>query len=238
MFTYYGSNPGWENVKSYAFNGTASAYFQTPNGLGDILDMGAGFSVVCWFKGTTEGTQYFSNYLNGGHRGVIEVNNSNNIRIAWRYSNQRCIANYSNLTWGLLDGEWHQIAVVFEPFFNANGITVYVDGVVNSGISISQNEAQVNFTGGNLQIGGNPAFTAFEPHNLDEILIFNTNISAVDAARLYNSGTVFNYSTDPTYSNAVRFYRADDNLLPVVSDIKNSTTATAFSGVSLDNDVP
>lgn len=118
-----------------------------------------------------------------------------------------------NATTDIKDNSWHHVVGVFSP---SNSLKIYVDGVLE-GTNSTSVPSSIDNDSVNVTIGGIlSSSTIFFSYlgNIDEVSLFNTELSASDVTTIYNSGVPNNLndlSTPPlswwrmgdkaTYSN-------------------------------------
>ena len=180
------------------------------DGTGDLIDLGAGtgpeytsgmlsdddgFTVACWANvptgTTTDRVRFFSAYANGA-AGLAE---------GWGVGRRNTAGQLIGTTYGRADylaaaasapapGAWHHYAYVFRNV-PVNRVDLFVDGALVS----SHNATAANAIGLNeaatvgFAIGALGRSTAFEGFHgrLDDLRIYNREMSASNVADLYNS---------------------------------------------------
>lgn len=101
-------------------------------------------------------------------------------------SSSGSLSGYYDTSVDLSDNQWHHVAFSFDGTTNANGIKVYVDGVnVNS---FTASNAGIFSSSGSTLIGAYQTAAWFANANIDEVSVFNTELSASDVTSIYNSG--------------------------------------------------
>ncbi|EFC38653.1 predicted protein [Naegleria gruberi] len=110
------------------------------------------------------------------HMGSNGLASSDNLEFYWKTSSTLPIRFYSSSK--LLDNEWHHLAVVCK----ATGVDIYIDGVLDNSSSSTFDPVTSNIKFGGLQ-GINSAF--FSGH-MDEIRMFNVELTAAQIQQIYN----------------------------------------------------
>jgi hypothetical protein len=132
------------------------------------------------------------------------------------------------------DGQWHHLLGTYDGTTNANGLKLYIDGLLNI-------QGTASSTGINSFTTTEPAIGAvtgggqwrFEG-NIDEVSLFNTELSSTDVTTIYNSGV----PNDITSLNPLSWWRCGDgDTAPTLTDNGsggNNGTMTNFSTFSTD----
>lgn len=123
------------------------------------------------------------------------------------------------------DGQWHHLLGTYDGTTNANGIKLYIDGVLN--VQGTATSTGINsFTSSEPTIGAltNGVSWRFEG-NIDEVAIWNSDQNT-NASAIYNSGT----PTDLTSLSPLSWWRMGDG------DTWNGSTWTLTDNGSGGND--
>jgi hypothetical protein len=178
--------PGGGSTESLSFNGT-SQYV----GMGNVLgyDRTSVFSMSCWFKSTLAGRghligkQYYIGYSIRLETGKIYVLLANN----WTTTNWMAVQTPLNYN----DGVWHHVLVTYSGSSNVAGIKVYIDGAL-----IAMTTVRDTLTSGvtstepfQLGYGGYTTSRAYYAGLLDEVAVWSWELSALEAAAVYNGGS-------------------------------------------------
>ena len=196
---------------SFWTNTTSSTYIQRI--VGKCLSNGYGYSVYKY-----SGThlyfllgEYATNYIRGTY-------------------------NFSSLS----DGNYHHIVWTYDGSRSATGMNLYIDGVQMS-ISTSSVGTVIGLvTSAEFMLGaGYKSSSPLHPYNgiLDEVSIFNTELSASDVTTIYNSGTPNNISA----LSPLGYWRmGDGSTYPTINDEigSNDGTMTNMSSANFVTDVP
>jgi hypothetical protein len=171
-----------DNNFSMEFDGTDQYISLKPS---DVANTGQ-FSISFWINGTTAPTSGFtylfsSDYYNLHTFWVVRGND-----FVWSDINgvRRTLAT------NVLDGSWHHIVVIFNPTGADQTIRCYKDGgnVVNvtTDFRYQQNPAGALYIGPLEYLGNRPSYSGFVG-NLDEIAVWNTDISEETIEAIYNT---------------------------------------------------
>lgn len=233
---------GWSNTKSLAFVAGDSTRVETDGG----PVSGYPFTISFWVKTSTSSTFvpagiFRSSASNRFWRFVL-YSNTNGTRIQSSNTTNR------QTSWGtsIEDGSWHHVVGVFRA---ANDKELYVDGQYKA-----QNTQTVNWdsSASRFSVGrhGGTGTAYYFTGNIDEVAIWDTDLSANGVDEVYNNGAPSDLSVDGTdYTNSadlVLWWRMGDDANDDVAGTGNmednagtfSGTAVNFSSASVQSDVP
>lgn len=134
------------------------------------------------------------------------------------------------------DGSWHHVVWTHDGSSSASGMFLYIDGQ-SAGFSIdSDTLGATTLNSEPFQIGAVQG--VFEMiGSIDDVAIFNTDLSAGQVATVYNSGVPNDLRETALSSNLVGYWlMGDGDTAPIVKDRANSTPILA-SGSVLDRSV-
>ena len=174
-----------------SFNNIYSTNF---DGVDDYIDLGvSGMSSIkntgsysLWFKmdAVTSGKELI----------VYRVNDENLIRIFYHYSLGTLIGHYTaaatttsiSTTFSSGGEKWHHISLTWNSEGN---LSLYLDGVLKASSSISG-----TFTGSfsAAALGQNLSSGNYFKGNIDEVSVYNSELSQSEVTSLYNDGLPFN----------------------------------------------
>jgi hypothetical protein len=148
------------------------------------------FSVECWVKFTSAGTQGFvGRQINSGaFQGYIINSAAGKIRWVARDTNSQKITLESNATYN--DGVWHHVVGTYDGSSLHTGAMLYIDNAVNFTYTDSDVLTGSLVTTANLQIsgrdGGNiPLLTG---SSIDEVLVYERDLTAAGVSFRWNGG--------------------------------------------------
>jgi hypothetical protein len=84
------------------------------------------------------------------------------------------------------DGQWHNIVLTTDALTTTDGVKIYFDGTLLTNKGTLSNSGLYTTAAG-LFIGQIPNTARFEG-NIDEVALFNSELSASDVTSIYNSG--------------------------------------------------
>jgi hypothetical protein len=92
------------------------------------------------------------------------------------------------------DGFWHHLTVTYDGSEAASGVTIYVDGIEVARTTNYDTLSATTVTSANLRFGGRDAGDIWFQGNLDEIEVYNRELSPEEVIVKYNQGS----PQDPT----------------------------------------
>ena len=202
-----------------------------------------------WLKtsDTTSGVTYFEkNSSNVGWRFYLSANRLIiELRGTGGTGDRIRVRTDNNVTYN--DGSWHMISCTYDGSGNASGITIYIDGVsetldiqndtLTTDTSVAANAAIAARTGG----GNN-----FGPGNIDEVSIWDVELSSANITTIYNSGTPIDLQgqgVSPITTSLNYWARMGDgpsDSFPTIQDVENSIngTMTNMTAGDIETEVP
>lgn len=126
----------------------------------------------------------------------------------------------------LTAGVWQHVMFTYNGGGNMNGIKVYLDGVLDSNLPGSASLTGTLFEGQSFQLGSrNSGF--YYVGNMDEVTIWNKELSASEVTELYNAGSPLAPTSHSAVGNLASWYRmGDGDTHPTVSDNQGSDDLT------------
>ena len=227
----------FNNIYSTAFDGVDDFVSVGVTGLSAMTTTG---SISAWFKLETIGAS--------GNIFQIRVDANNNITVYYHASNNELIANFkadgsaNNAVSSDVvenDGLWHHVCSTWN---STEDIKIYLDGTLKDTTSIAG-----DFTGSfsSAAIGNNAAGGGFWIGNIDEVSIYNIELSAANVTTLYNDGLPYTVEAD---SGLIGWWRMGDGTLtgdaiatyPTIPDEtgNNDGTMTNMTSTDFEADVP
>ena len=219
----------------------ASGYFTAVSGVGGFSDVSQDYplSIGFWVK-EKAGSYGIVEYSGGGTglgvgmsirllSGIIRVQ-FNSIGTSTRLT---VINNVG--TNPLTTSSWNNVIVTYDGSGDANGINVYINGVVGKAI-IDNQAAYVSFfnSGASTLIGTAPVYGASTGLLTDEVTIINKELSSLEATEYYNLGTVHDLLSTSVSGNITEYYRMEQNSTDEVS----ATNAVVYGTVTYSTDIP
>ena len=179
------------NAKAMSFNGT-DAYVDAGTSIGNLIgdNYTGSLSASLWFKrssNTTEGLIAFTT-TSWGEFNVIAYQDK--IRFAINLGGY--YIDYDSAAGYVYDTNWHHLAVVMTPNASVTDIKMYFDGqllAITPGGS-SPTPVNLDFAGLNLFIGAFDSTSYSFNGQIDEVAIFNKELSASKIQQIYDATAV------------------------------------------------
>lgn len=219
------------NTKSVDFDGVDDHIT-----MGNVLDFSKtdSFSFSCWIKRDALGSeQVILGKIDNAspYKGYeLALLSGNTYRVMFRHSNpsyQRFIRNSSST---IADTNWHHIAFTYDGSASPTGINLYLDGSLDNGSTTGTISSDMTNSFPFCISSRNQA-TAFYSGLVDEVGVFNSELSASDITAIYNSGTPLSLSS---YSPLASYRMGDGDTFPTLTDNgsggNNGTMTNMVSG--------
>jgi len=205
-------------------------------------DLGDTFSISLWVKPITialTGNIFSKTGPAGGYNGYMLRCNATTGAL---YLQVRATGATRNWTYdkSLVAGSWHHIVFTYSGALDVSGMELYVDGV-KATTPTAGGLSGTLLIGQPFQLASRNSSNYFNC-NIDEMSIWNTELSQSDVTALYNNGVVSDISALDNYTaECDSWYRmGDDDTYPTVTDNKGTTDGTMTNMAAEDfvNDVP
>ena len=168
------------NRFSFQFDGT-DEYFTIPNDAS--LNFTSAFSYSVWFK-TTDTTSTMA-LTSNQNKFVVQLYSPTTRIRCQLFDGSASVVNVDINSSGYNDGNWHHIAFTTDGLTTANGIKVYYDGVLTAQGTLNNNG--INTSVFTYQIGRHTSTWYYEGL-IEELSLFNSELSQSDITSIYNSG--------------------------------------------------
>ncbi|MFN4313836.1 MAG: LamG domain-containing protein [Chitinophagaceae bacterium] len=201
-----------DGVSGKAIKGANKAYvkYAKPN---DWANMAKSFTISCWYRrdGQTKnntggnGPEYLMSFKsNNGHwsgANFLFFLEGNNAACAVKVMIVDATNADSWMTWeggntiaGLLDNQWHHVAIVYES--SNSTLTLYIDGVANSGTRTWGSHGDINIANDNIsemRIGSGPGgsidtddwLSSTFKGDIDQFRMYSTALSSSEVSALF-----------------------------------------------------
>tara|TARA_R110000824_G_scaffold233442_2_gene421744 strand:+ start:97 stop:948 length:852 start_codon:yes stop_codon:yes gene_type:complete len=111
----------------------------------------------------------------------------------------------------LADGNWHHMAATYDGSAGSSGLTWYLDGTAYTGGRSASGYSSLNNSGLPVRIGGWDGNSNTFLGYMDEVSIWNKELSGTDVTNIYNSGTPTDLSEHASVANLLSWWRMGDN---------------------------
>ena len=224
-----GGTPPFSNTYSTDYDGI-DAYIEVANDTS--INFTSAFSVSMWFKTTSSNVMYPITHGSASEiKYLIQLYSPiDRIRLQiYDGSNVRTIVDNTQV---FDDGQWHHLAFTTDGLTTTDGVKVYFDGnlLTNEG---TLSNSGINSTTLNLFIGQIPSTSRFAG-NIDEVALFNSELSASDITAISSSPIDLS-----TYSSLVSWWRFEEGSgLTATDSGSGGNDGTLDNTVVYDTDVP
>jgi len=220
--------------------------------MGNVLDFDYNdpFTISCWVKSTDNTAYLVSKKSNaagqyrgygllywGGGTGEVTFLLTNDGDPAGTTEIQvESVAAYN-------DGKWHHICATYDGSNVASGVTIYVDGVSVSTITVWDTlGANTTVNSASFNISGRTDGDTLLDGNIDEVGIYDKELSPAEVADVYNEGSPNDLSSLSSSANLVGWWRmGDGDTYPTLTDNSvnsNDGTMTNMEVMDIVGDAP
>ena len=213
----------FSNLKSIELDGVDD-YVDTAT-----IDIGSTNTISFWMKRSTLANGVVLGDVNGSSKYALWLDTSSNINFRLGNNDSGRLTLNSAL---FSDGNWHHHCL------SRNGIAVnyYIDAVLQTNYTANTLNASAGTNSTIQKIGARTDLQLPLNGSLDEVALFNTNLSASDVTAIYNSGVPASLSS---YSSLVSWWRCGDgDTAPTLTDNKGSNDGTMTNFSTFSTDVP
>jgi len=205
--------------------------------MGDVLDFDRldAFSISCWFKRNTPYTTEFvidKSESSGNYRGysILIPDSDNKIYFTLRYTSSYFIQVKSNTA--ITDTDWHNLVITYSGSSLISGVNIYIDNVNDTGTGTGTLSGST-ITAQPLQIGARNGANNFLG-KIDEVSIFNSELSASDITTIYNGGV----PNDISSLLPLSWWRFEGTGTTAIDSGSGGNDGTLENGVIRSTDVP
>ena len=192
--------------------GTATGFSNTQSieldGMDAFVDCGTNLALLgsactfsAWVK-MTDATSFriLHKGIAGSREYAFGVGTSDTLFLILYNGSTNYIGRISTLTMTSYQGSWTHICATYDGSTNASGITLYVNGSVFNSSSLTGGTytAPSGNANGDVYIGRYN--TEYAYGNIDEVAVFNSELSASDVSAIYNSGVPNDISSFSPFS--------------------------------------
>ena len=185
-----------------------SCWFKTKGGQQRFLDKtGTGSAATCGYR--------FEILATGAVRAEFRVADSNRVRITCNCTDHA-------------DGAWHHLCITKDNTSNGSGVKIYLDGSLDTSTINNDTLTSTITNTGDLYVGaskngGTPRFKG----NIDEVALFDTELTSTDVTNLYNNGVPDDLNDHAKFSNCVMWFSFNDTEdFPTENDLAGSNNGT------------
>ena len=189
------------------------------DGVNDYVDAGNilnfertdAFSISSWVKraGTGVNDTIASKMESSGNfRGyLLFIGSTNVVKFVLRHLNVGTARLLVDSTTTITDTNWHHILVTYDGSSNVSGVNIYIDGVSDT-LTTAGTLSATTLNSSPFNIGARNSDSLFATANIDEVAIWNAELSSDAVQEIYNAtanntGKALDLSTDTgNYTNS------------------------------------
>jgi len=166
------------------------------------------FTMSLWFHKVSSAPIEIGTLMTLSGKHILQINEENVLTFAPQMGGPGVYAVW-NLDEKIKDGQWYHIAVSYYGSNTANNPTIYINGVaktVGSGLTevtsppTTIDVAEYDFYDSTTTIGNNLDETRPFEGWIDEVSLWNDDLSSAEVAEIYNSGKACNLINHSAYS--------------------------------------
>jgi len=217
------------------------------DGIDDYVDMGNtldftntdAFSISCWFKRTRSGVSEFlvskqDSTSNARGYTLLIPFDDNKVTVVIRNNTASSGRLIVDCTTAITNTNWHHIVMTYDGSSSVSGINLYLDGNNDTGATSGTLSATIS-NSASFQLGAKNGGNEFSG-NIDEVSVYNSELSQSDVTDIYNGGIPTSLSS---YSSLVSWWRCgDSDIAPTLTDNKGSNDGTMTNFSTFSTDVP
>lgn len=239
--TWHGFYPvTFVNTNSIFFPATTDYAISSPN---NSYNFGNGttdspFSVALWFNVTNLLTTGGGLICKGDsvlntYEWDLDIQLGGNVRIILRDAGiAPRIIRFSNQI--LTSATWTHVVATYDGSSNASGLNIYINGSIENASALTVGSyVSMHNLGGELKVGAQPNSSAFGG-KIDNIGIFNKELSPAEVLECYNGGTAVNYASTSMAANLYDNFEFENNATSGVL----GNTLTLQGTTTYSTDVP
>ena len=233
--------PSFTNTKSIALDGVDDFVNVTD---ADNLSFGDGssdspFSISAWIK-MNDATRFFvlskGLVFSSNYEYLLNTNASDKLALSlYDSSNNSRIGRLYNTPLTSYENQWVHICSTYSGNGLSSGIKVYINGVrvddtdSNSGTYVAMENGNRNLNIGRTETG------LYSNGKIDEVSVFNTELSQSDITSIYGGGVPSSLSS---YSSLVSWWRFEGSGTTAIDSGSGGNNGTLTNGVTRSTDVP
>lgn len=232
----------FSNTKSLLFDGIDDHIVISPVAAQELTTAA---TVSLWVKGSSQGFNkvIFSKWQTGAgdlRSFLIDTDNTNDdrIRVAIYDDSITLQKNYITSI-AVLDGDWAHYAFTF----GSSTLKVYINGTEDTSVNKSIDNAisSINVSTPNYMMAARSPGTFFFAGNIDEVSLWQQELSATQISEIYNSGVPTDLSSHTATANLVGWYRnGDGDTFPTIIDQQGNSNGlmTSMDSGDIVTDTP
>jgi hypothetical protein len=121
-------------------------------------------------------------------------------------------------------GEWHNYVFTYDGSNSATGLKIYIDGVESQDSQQTTNYIGMAETAADLELGNGNGNAYYG--SLDEVSMFNKELSQTEVTEIYNSGNPADINTSSVKNDSIGWWRMGDGAtFPTIPDLSLASTS-------------
>jgi|9_EtaG_2_1085328.scaffolds.fasta_scaffold00770_8 hypothetical protein len=209
--------------------------------MGDVLDFErtSAFSISAWVKrgGTGVNDTVVSKMESSGNfRGyLLFISSTNLVKFVLRNVNTSSNRLFVDSTSTITDTNWHHILMTYDGSSSVSGVKIYIDGVSDT-VTTAGTLSATTLNSSPFNIGARNSNSLFATATIDEVSVFNSELSASDITSIYNGGA----PNDISSLSPVSWWRCGDgdNSPTLIDRGSGSNNGTMTNFTTFSTDVP
>lgn len=228
---------GFFNEESFDFDGS-SGYISHGNNLSFAGNAACSFVFSMKLDSTGSNQRFISKYDLSTDRGYFVGLTSGKLRFFFRAAGTNIVQVEANDS--ISTGTWYRVAMTKSASTSASAMKIYVNGTAST-LNTIQNALGAGSTLNTDDFILGTLSAAYTDGHLDEIGVYDTELSSSDVSDDWNGGEVTDLTAISSAANLQGYWRADgdstgtDN---VIDQSGNGNHGTITGGVTIDTDVP
>ena len=221
----------------------ANTYSLDFDGVDDVLSLGENSTVGTggtntlsfWVKGGAQSVGTITDYLfSSGAYNWWKYFHGHGTNLYWRNINGVAF----NIAPNLFDGDWHNVVIIRNPSDLVDGsLRIYVDNGTPSDRTLDWRYGVAGFYNGPLEtIGNNSAASSGFSGNIEEVSVWDSEITPSDVESIYNNGTPTDLNLLAT--PPLNWYRFEEGSGTTATDSASGGNNGTISGATYEENVP
>lgn len=187
------------------------------------------FTLSGWFKSPNTGTKNYMEKMasNRGYRLLDSGGNKVQFEFRGASTTDRIRVETSSVT-DMNDGNWHNVCITYDGSGTAAGVKMYIDAAQKGLTTLNDGLVSDPLNSGVFSIGSRSGGGTNFVGNIDEISIWDSALTAIQVAELYNSGFATDLSQHSNTSLKA-WWAMDDINYPTVPDTVSGLNGTMIN---------
>jgi len=131
----------------------------------------------------------------------------------------------------VLDNQWHHIVVTYNTSLATDNLKIYIDGTLDNS---ANRQVVIQGSGTNQLIIGEYRASNFFNGNIDEVAVWDSELSASDVSTIYGTGA----PSDLSSLSPVSWWRFEGTGTTATDSGSGGNDGTLTNGVTRSSDVP